>query len=226
VKKFKYNTNQINFLNLLESAFNVEDLERIHEELEVSYLAPEGEAGLGNDTDSVFHKIFYKKLNSGWLEFTECYKKFITDIIMPIMKVDKIIYQKKPSFRIQYPNSKAVTTWHYDSDELHRHPDWEINVQVALTEMKNETSTWIESVPGLRDFSPMNMTPGEFWIFNGNKCLHGNKPNTTDKTRISFDFRVIPFDRYNPKSENFSATTKQGFIVGEYYDIITREQDV
>ena len=32
----------------------------------------------------------------------------------------------------------------------------------------------------------------EFIVFNGNKCIHGNKLNDTGKTRVSLDFRIIP----------------------------------
>ena len=66
----------------------------------------------------------------------------------------------------------------------------------------------------------MNVNHGQLCIFNGNKCLHGNKINKTGKTRISFDFRVVPYDRYNPKFEKMSATKNQKFLLGEYYDLI------
>ena len=39
---------------------------------------------------------------------------------------------------------------------------------------------------------------GQYCMFNGNKCTHGNKPNKTSLTRVSFDFRVIPISKYNP----------------------------
>jgi len=218
--KLTYNQEKYNFDKLLSECFEVENLESIHLNLDSDYCVPSGVNGLGNDTDSKYHKIFYNRLNNGWPEFEEKYISFIKENIMSYMKVDTLVYQVKPSFRIQYPNSHAVTTWHFDSDENHKHPDWEINVQVALTQMKDTTSTWIESVPGLRDFKPMEMDVGDFFIFNGNKCLHGNKPNISNKTRISFDFRVVPRERYNDRFKNISATKKQKFLIGSYYDVI------
>ena len=66
---------------------------------------------------------------------------------------------------------------------------------------------------------------GDFYIFNGNKCLHGNKPNASNKTRISFDFRVVPYDRYNDTFENISATKGQKFLIGGYYDAIISKEE-
>jgi hypothetical protein len=223
--KLNYDKTKFNFDELLRECYGVENLENIHLSLDSGYEIPSGVKGLGNDTDSKYHKMFYNKLNSGWSDFEKTYVNFIKENIMQYMKVDTLVYQAKPSFRIQYPNSHAVTTWHFDSDKNHRHPDWEINVQVALTEMKDSTSTWIESVPGLRDFKPMEMNVGDFYIFNGNKCLHGNKPNKSGKTRISFDFRVLPYDRYDDSFENTSATKKQKFLIGGYYNAIMGRED-
>jgi hypothetical protein len=44
------------------------------------------------------------------------------------------------------------------------HPEWEINFQVALTDIYDTQATWVESVPGLKDFSPMEMKYGEYYI--------------------------------------------------------------
>ena len=57
-----------------------------------------------------------------------------------------------------------------------------------------------------------------------NQCRHGNMDNDTDITRVSFDFRVMPGFAYDPESDLASCTTKQKFVVGEYYDIMSRDQ--
>jgi hypothetical protein len=222
--KLSYDISKYSFGDLLRSCFKTENLEKIHMNLDNEYFVPTGTSGLGNDTNSHYHKMFYDKLNNGWPEFIQTYTDFIKEIVMGYMKVDKLVYQSMPSFRIQYPRGKAVTTWHYDSDENHKHPEWEINIQVALTEMKGDLCTWVETVPGLKDYKPMEMSPGEFYIFNGNKCTHGNRPNNTDKTRVSFDFRVVPHERYNDGFKNISATKKQKFLIGSYYDVIMKEE--
>ena len=52
--------------------------------------------------------------------------------------------------------------------------------------------------------------------------MHGNKINTENKTRLSFDFRVIPFSKYSEVSLNaetkFSVSQEIEFV-GEYYAI-------
>ena len=218
--KLKYNNKKYNFEAMVRDCFGVGDLEKIHLNLDKKYDVPDGIPGLGKDTDSYYHKLFYNKLNGGWEELTNAYHGLIKEVVMKYMNVDKVVYQTKPTFRIQYPDGKAITTWHYDGDDNHKHPPWEINIQIALTEMKGDLSTWIETVPGLKDFKPMEMNVGEMYIFNGNKCIHGNKVNSTDKTRISFDFRVIPHDRYDPNFQKKSATKNQKFLLGGYYSLM------
>ena len=68
----------------------------------------------------------------------------------------------------------------------------------------------------------MELKYGEFIIFNGNKCIHGNKLNDTGKTRVSLDFRIIPISNYDQYSSKISATSTRKFIVGEYYKLFTR----
>ena len=42
------------------------------------------------------------------------------------------------------------------------------------------------------DAEPVELSYGEFLRFDGLNCPHHALPNTTDATRLSFDFRVIP----------------------------------
>ena len=42
-------------------------------------------------------------------------------------------------------------------------------------------------------------------MFNGGECIHGNKTNNTGKTRVSFDFRILPLENYNP---DYKARTR------------------
>ena len=89
--------------------------------------------------------------------------------------------------------------------------------------MFDSNCTWVESVPGLRDFQPMQMKYGEYAIFDGNRCMHGNKPNMTGRTRVSFDFRVMPYDKYEEmvqsKKIKSSATANRQFLIGQYYKL-------
>ena len=219
--KSEYSIEKFNFQEILQEFYNVSDLHTLHQKLETPYSVDEGLAGLGNDTDSIFHKLFYDKAREGWPEFINLYNQFITEVIVPkidLLKDDQsIIYQTLPSYRIQYPSSKAITTVHCDSDENHKHPEGEINILVPLTTMDNTTAIWAESEPEKGDFKPMNCKYGEYYIWNGNKCRHFNKPNSSGLTRISMDFRVLPRLHYNENYQNLSATSKRKFVIGDYY---------
>jgi len=222
-----YDASKYNFAPMLSELFGVQNLDQVH------ILDPELCAGewalvrFENEVKTVFHQRFYKKLNEPWAEFHETYKKFIVNEIAPLFDED-FAYQTTPSFRIQVPNNKAVSLWHYDSDPEHLHPEGEINFILPATRTFDTNATWTETSPGRADYKPMEMEYGQFVQFDGNKCRHGNKVNKTGATRVSFDFRVMPMSRYYPeewaldeRSQKRSAagTTTTKFIIGDYYSL-------
>ena len=215
--KFRYDTDKYNFKKLFLELYEIHDLHNLHNNLKKEYKVIDGLDGLGKDTDSEFHLLFYDKIREGWKEFQVLYESFILEVVIPKITLKTNIYQTYPSYRIQYPLSKAVTTLHCDSDENHKHPLGEINILIPLTTMKDSTAVWAESSPNNGDFKPMNCEYGEFYIWNGNTCRHFNKPNKTKKTRISMDFRVLPDKFYINDYEKTSATSNKKFIIGDYY---------
>ena len=214
-----YDTNKYDFCKEVEEIFGIPSggLCDIHELRES--LMPKHKLNFDNETRTDFHSTFYGALNSENGEpVKDVYKRFIDDIVAPIFD-GPFVYQAFPSFRVHIPNDQAVHKWHYDSDENHNHPDWEINFQVALTKMWDSNAMWLESVPGLGDFKPMEMEVGDYCIFYGNKCAHGNKENQTGKTRVSMDFRVLPYDKYDESEAKNSATAGTKFVIGHYYSL-------
>ena len=214
MKKIFYNVKEYQFKEIIETTLNIKDLSNIH--VERPDLLPKEKLNFETETKTSFHDLFYSKLNSGWPELENAYIKFVQDEITKQIP-EKFVYQRFPSVRFHLPNDQAIHYWHYDSDKDHMHPEWEINFQIALTPMYDTQATWIESIPGLKDFRPMEMSYGEYYIFDGNRCVHGNKENKTNKTRVSFDFRIVPLDRYTKQGAKISATKKRKFVVGEYY---------
>ena len=79
---------------------------------------------------------------------------------------------------------------------------------------------WVESLPGLGDYAPVEMEFGECLMFYGNKLRHLNYFNDTKVTRCSFDFRVIPPVNYDDSYQLESATMNNKFIIGGYYKSI------
>jgi hypothetical protein len=220
VKKIIYDIKKYNFADVVARLYGVEDLTTLHisnlELCNAELLTQENEA------ETIFHKQFYEKLNAGWEELTGPYVKFVEQEIAKIVK-GPFLYQATPSFRVHVPKQTAVSKWHYDSDPNHGHPDWEINIQIVLTDAFGTNATWVESVPGLGDYSPIELEYGQYAVFDGNRCCHGNYPNRTDQTRVSFDFRILPCNMYDGHGEPIFAlyrgiesklfsSTKYGFV--------------
>ncbi len=214
-KKHKYNINKYPFKELIEELYGIKELSKIH--LLKEDLLPE-KLNFSNEANTKFHRLFYDKLNNNWHNFIDIYKNFIKNEISKLVK-KPFLYQSLPTYRVQLPNSQSVHKWHYDSDADHKHPDGEINFCIAITEMKETTAIWSESEPGKKDFSPMEIDYGEYYHFNGNKCTHGNKKNVSNKSRISFDFRIMPYEKYNPNYNILSVANKKKFEIGDYYQL-------
>lgn len=226
MRKFKYDIERYRLSNHVAKAFNVgqhdlTDLQEKRKDLLKNDPAKSREWPY-NEADTKFHKEFYSYLNSNSeIDMYSLFDTFIEQEIAPLFS-ESFVYQKFPTFRVCLPESQAVGKWHCDSDENHGHPDGEINFQIAITDIYQSNATWIESVPGFKDFQPMELTYGEFVVFNGNKCIHGNKINVTGKSRISLDFRVIPMSNYDEYSGKISATSAKKFVIGEYYKLFKK----
>ena len=174
---------------------------------------------LGKDSHTVYHKKFYGKIDSeeGWSSFVRKYHLLIEEVILPYLGLDEALVQIYPTYRVQLPNNVAVVVKHHDSDESHRHPYGEINFIYALTDMFDTNTVKVEKMPRSGEFESLEMKRMECISFNGNKSDHFNHINKTGKTRMSFDFRVLPLNYYNPDYEKQSVTTSQKYIEGGYY---------
>ena len=219
MKILNYEIEKYSFNAMIAKIFNTQDLTRLHIDRE-DLVCTDDRPWPYSESDTKFHKTFYESLQTHE-EIKQTYFKFIQNEVAHVMSEDTFLFQKFPTFRVALPNTKAVNTWHYDSDDDHGHPDWEINFQIAVTDMIGNQATWIESIPGLGDYAPMEMKQGQFSIFYGNKCKHGNKCNDTTATRVSLDFRVMPLSKYllnlSKGSIGESAIAERKFEPGGYY---------
>ena len=100
-----------------------------------------------------------------------------------------------------------------------------MNFVVCLTEANETSSIWAESSPGKEDYRPLNMKPGEMIQFDGNRCTHGNKVNETGKSRVSFDFRILPYDKYKPDTSKKSVAIGRSFTLGDYYKLYEKNEN-
>ena len=211
-----FDKEKYDFANLVGSLFDV-PLSELDNQDEKKNLT------LGNDTGTAFHKVFYRRLDEGWEDFEYTYISFVRDVIFPLFEDDVLVYQKTPGIRFNRPGAKAVYRWHSDGDSFHKHPLGEINVFLPLTKAFGTNTIWAESLPGLGDFSPIELEYGQVYLGYLNQCRHGNKDNETGKTRVSFDFRVIPGFAYDDTCTKVTCTTKSPFLVGGYYEKMERD---
>jgi ectoine hydroxylase-related dioxygenase (phytanoyl-CoA dioxygenase family) len=167
-----------------------------------------------NDQYTFHHKKFYSMMDSD-NRFKNLYDKFIHEYIKSIFE-EEIIYQKYPTFRIHYPNNIAVFEFHKDKD--YNHNSNEINFFLPLTDAQDSSAIWIESQKDKKDYKPMNSFYGEIIAFDGANLRHGNRINITNKTRVSFDFRVLCKKYYEEFEIKLTTGLGKKFVVGDYYE--------
>jgi len=214
MNKIKYSIEQFNFVNFIKQAFNIDDLENIHRASDFSY---QNKFKRENDQSTHYHKLFYDLARTE--TFQELYIEFIRGTIKPRYE-NGIVYQRIPTFRLQFPNNIAVGEYHKDKN--YRNGEWaaavkELNYFLPLTRATGTNTIWAESIEDKGDFSPMEAIYGEVIEWDGSNLKHGNKENTEGFTRISMDFRVISKQNYIP-STHASINTKTTFAIGGYYN--------
>ena len=213
LNKVNYDIKNYKFIDLVKELYNCE-LNKLHNKCEKEY---ELFTELGKDSHTNLHKIFYNKLNTEWDEIKNEYYKFIKEVILPYLNLDEALVQKFPTFRVQLPNNVAVVKKHFDSDKDHMHPINEINFITALTDMFDTNTVMVEKMPRSEEYESILLKAGETISFNGNLCSHFNNINKTGKTRVSWDFRILPLNYYNENSNLESVTTNTKYIEGGYY---------
>ncbi len=184
-----------------------------------------------NDRNSCFVKDFYDYYDKDD-EISKMYYSYIKNHIKPLFAVSEIIVQKTPNLRVHIPNNSNIGRRKSDPNNeiigLHNdsefgHPEEEINFVLALTDMFDTNSIYYESKPNsnlLYDkYNNIKLKKNELWYGNLNKCNHYNRINKTYKTRISIDFRVIPFKEFKTTNK-LSATSNKKFTIGDYYIVI------
>lgn len=210
MNRYSYNINDFNFVEIVRNLFGVQSLDQIHTILDKQLDIPTDPS---QDQKTTFHKIFYKAYESEDSPFLETYKRFIKHIASNYFNGIDIIYQTKPTFRVQAPNNIAVAQWH--KDKAYNHSSKEINIFLPLTRAFDTNTVWVESEEDKGDYAPMVAEVGEYYIWNGANLNHGNKKNETGVSRVSVDFRIILAKNFS--YEGTSVTTKVPMKLGHYW---------
>lgn len=152
----------------------------------------------GRETDSLYKSMerspvlnrLYSNLNGpAGAAFYATYHAFIRRVIYPLFE-QPILYQSRPSHRILFADNPGLSRFHRDRD--YGHNPREVNFQVAQTRARATNAMWIESAEGANDHAPVEIEPGRMLCFDGANLSHGAMVNTTGRSRVSFDFRVLP----------------------------------
>tara|TARA_R110000851_G_scaffold108257_2_gene229348 strand:+ start:5424 stop:6089 length:666 start_codon:yes stop_codon:yes gene_type:complete len=208
-----YDINKWDFRSIVEEYLDNNKLECLHEHCEKYEVFTRA-----SDQSTIFHSAFYKgcELDN---KFDSLYKRFVKNYVSKMFIDERLVYQKRPSFRVALTDNKSVGEWHKDSN--YQHPFEEINFFIPLTDCKNTNTIWVETNPDSKKYEPINLNYGQIFVFSGGLLNHGNKINTTGKTRVSFDFRVIKsvdYDKIKNLGISSSVNTNKSFIVGDYYE--------
>ena len=211
MKLFTYNDGYFDFVKEVKKVYEIEDLSEIHNQwvgAKKYHLLNK----MKEDQSTVYHKQFYNNISN--TNFYEVYDRFLRDMIRPLFE-EEILYQKIPTFRVHQPNNFAVAEFHRDRDYFHS--EHEINFFLPLTESRGTATIWAETEYGKADYLPMNADVGDFIMWDGANLNHGSEQNTTGKSRVSVDFRVLPKSKYQD-NDMVSTSNKTKMTIGEYWE--------
>lgn len=243
-KIIEYNSNNYEFYNCLFKYYkrkynSIKNLENIHELLNSDEISQESKTYYNevpifgkSDRNSIFVKDFYNFIDVDYTFLFE-YINFITNVVKSLFPLEqKIVVQKTPNIRFHLPNCSNIGRRHTDKYKdiigLHHdgefgHPEEEINIILPITEMFGTNSIYYESIPNINidvyEYSSINLLKNEFFMGYLNKCNHYNKINNTQQTRVSLDFRIIPYSKFKT-SDNISTTSNIKFDLGNYYMLV------
>lgn len=205
-----YDESDYGFINEIREILNILHLHYAHRLIDVQL------ATRATDQFTKLHEVYYHDERH---LFHNIYHKFLKEIIAPRLNLlNGLIYQKIPTFRVHMPGSVAVGEFHKDTQ--YSHNPHAINCWIPLTRTYEANTIWLESYPNAGDYKPILMMPGECLLFQGGLLTHGNKVNDSGFTRLSFDFRVLRPEHYDPNESKRSVNTCTKLIIGEYYAVL------
>jgi ectoine hydroxylase-related dioxygenase (phytanoyl-CoA dioxygenase family) len=203
MKIISYVVSDFDFAKIITDHLGYADLSLIHKGVHYPLFSRHNDQGT----------IFHRKLYSIGMEFFAMYTRFVREVIQPQIG-GSFIYQRIPTFRVHLPNNVSVGEFHRDRDYFHS--PHETNIWLPVTDTWDTNTVWIESDEGREDYRPYELSYGQALIFDGANLKHGNMINQTGHTRVSLDFRVMPFGKYE-SNERRSINTKMRFVLGEYF---------
>ncbi|HET7488888.1 MAG TPA: hypothetical protein VFJ85_13245 [Acidimicrobiales bacterium] len=202
-----YDRREHDFVTAVSQIFEGAELARLGDDRRYDLFDRE------RDQSTDFHGRFYRNFDA----IRPLYHHFVATVAAGIVG-EPFCVQRVPTFRIHLPSNVAVGEFHTDGD--YNHPVGELNFWVPLTRAWESNTIWIETALRKGDCAPApRLGPGQFLTFDAVRWRHGNVPNETGSTRVSFDFRCIPLARY-AEGDGRSVNTGQRFVIGDYFEVL------
>jgi hypothetical protein len=205
--KISYDTTKYPFREIVSEMLGIKvPLEDLHLVEQYSLFTRE------QDQKTKWHKAYYD-------QFLEKFYPVYLELVKELKKTfnyPEIIYQKIPTFRIQLAEGNvAVGEWH--KDKTYNHGVTEVNFWMPFVDTNNANSIWMESQEDKGDYRPYTVKYGEILVFSGANLYHGNKNNTSNKTRVSVDFRLVDPSKFIANKAG-SINMNSKFDIGDYFE--------
>lgn len=117
------------------------------------------------------------------------YHQLAREVLVPHFH-GRLSHTASASFRVHLPGTRSVSDWHRDADHTRR-PDY-LNGWVPFIDVDEVTALWIEPDYDAGRPEPVPVRYGEILVFDGAFLRHGSVANTSDRVRVSMDFRFVP----------------------------------
>lgn len=138
--------------------------------------------------------------------FHKLFDIFVREFIIPhvaniLPSETSFYYQSFPCVRCVRPNEFSIGP---HSDISYGFSQANINFYVPLTDIYGTNSLVLESCMGKEDWHTIDATYGCVKRFWGAMCSHFTPENTTEDTRVSLDFRILPGSCWEASHDQFT----------------------
>eukprot|EP00873_Tetraselmis_striata_P034226 jgi/Tetstr1/454490/TSEL_041390.t1 len=149
--------------------------------------------------------------------FVDSYTAFVLGVVAPMFGQatgdSRLLFQAFPCVRISQPCDFATIRPHID--QAYGHPWGSVNAWLPLTSANSNNTLHIESAPGLEDFQPVEAEYSQLVLGDMNSCAHFTVPNSSGATRVSLDFRIVPWSCW--KAQDIREVP---YLIGQYYSVL------
>jgi len=177
----------------------------------------------GSDQHTPFHKYLYTQFDNEYSSVVSSYRSMAEKLALSFdfdFDGNGVCIQKYPTLRIQFPGNISVFEFHRDSD--YNHPLGETNFFLAITKCHQSSALHVEQHLGWSDYTPLNLEIGCIAALNTSIYKHGDIPNQEGYTRVSVDFRIIPYSVIKELNPQTSLTSGRLFNSDDYFYLFTQ----